>query len=82
MDTIQKAKYYPKTQHIIPIEDSLTLIGEESPLDIARNQKGIDENFDEHGKFIIVDFISTPEVQMEYDVAKNKINSLGEIQNA
>lgn len=66
----QKAKFYPKTEKILPIEDDLTLIGEESPLDKARAQNGIDENFDEHGKFIILDFIASEDAHFEYDVAK------------
>lgn len=66
----QKAKYYPKTKKILPIADDLTLIGEESPLDKARLQNGVDENFDDHGKFLIVDFISSPDVHYEYDSGK------------
>jgi len=53
-----------------PIEAELTLIGAKSPLDLARDQKGKDENFDEHGKFLIVDFVHAPDAHFEYDVAK------------
>lgn len=67
-----KAKFYPKTEKIIPIPDELTLIGEKSPLDIAREQKGKDENFEEHGKFLIIDFIHGEETHYEYDPEKGK----------
>lgn len=75
----QKAKFYPKTEKIVPIPDELTLIGEKSPLDIAREQKGKDDLFEEHGKFIIVDFINSEDAHFEYDAAKSKGNEVTEV---
>jgi hypothetical protein len=57
---IAKAKYYPKTSLIVPIKDNeLVLIGEESALEKARKQKGVDETFEENGRFIITNIVLT-----------------------
>ena len=66
MTMIIKVKYYPKTNKIVQIKDEgVVLIGEESALVKARKQKGIDETFEENGKFIITDI---PVIKEQYSV--------------
>ena len=76
---IAKAKYYPKTNLIVPIKDEgLILIGEESALDKARKQKGVDETFEENGKFLITNILLTDGHFSELENGTNKETILSE----
>ena len=67
-----KAKFYPKTELIAPIEEASIPeeISGDTPLKRAIDQKGIDENFEEHGKFNIITFITGEEERLVYDAKK------------
>ncbi len=57
-----KAKYYPETKQIVPIEQKLPLIGEEP-------EKIPSKGTDEIGDFIVIDFITEDKPTFfDYDI--------------